>query len=263
MFDSVLSKSGAPQSNVAGLGLTLVVCGLVAGAVAVLPSAGTQELPKSVDVTFVSARASAPPPPPPPPPPAGGGAATTEATPKQKQQKPKRDPLTLQSTEAKREPEKVPEPEPEPAQPEPETAAPSAPGGEPGGVAGGVVGGVAGGVVGGVAGGTVGGVVGGVPGGGGNAAVPFGPGMTRPEQVSGDAPSYTREAIAARVEGKVLVRCIITTHGEVRDCKVIKPLPMLDEVVLTALQTSRFTPVTYQGRPEAVQYLFTFNFKLP
>ena len=30
-----------------------------------------------------------------------------------------------------------------------------------------------------------------------------------------------------------------------------------------ALRTSRFTPVHYRGKPQAIQYLFTFNFKLP
>jgi len=126
-------------------------------------------------------------------------------------------------------------------------------------VTGGVPGGVVGGVVGGVPGGTVGGVLGGSP----NAAIPFGLGMTRPQQVSGGTPQYSREAIAARVEGKVIVRCTITTNGEVKDCKVIKGVPILQEIVLATLSQSRYTPVTYQGHPEAVQYVFTFNFKLP
>lgn len=38
---------------------------------------------------------------------------------------------------------------------------------------------------------------------------------------------------------------------------------MLTEVVLESLRGSRFTPVSYRGRPQAIQYLFTFNFKLP
>jgi periplasmic protein TonB len=87
--------------------------------------------------------------------------------------------------------------------------------------------------------------------------------MTRPTQVAGSPPSYSREAIAARVEGKVMVRCIITTEGAVKDCKVIKGVPFLDAIAVDALSHSRFTPVMYRGAPAAVQYLFTFNFKLP
>jgi protein TonB len=118
-------------------------------------------------------------------------------------------------------------------------------------------------VPGGVAGGQLGGVVGGVVGGVKIAALPFGLGMTRPQQIEGSPPQYTREAMAARVEGKVLVRCVITTLGSITDCKIIKGVPMLDQISLDALRTSRFTPVTYQGHAESVQYLFTFNFKLP
>ena len=124
-------------------------------------------------------------------------------------------------------------------------------------------GGVVGGVLGGVPGGVVGGVPGGVPGGTGNAVLPFGAGMTRPQQISGSPPTYTPQAMAAKVEGKLLVRCVITADGAVQNCNVIKGLPMLDQTVLSALSHSRFTPVVYQGHPVAVQYLFTFNFKLP
>jgi protein TonB len=86
--------------------------------------------------------------------------------------------------------------------------------------------------------------------------------MTRPQQIGGAPPTYTREARAARVEGKVLVRCVITVAGAVTNCQVIKGVPMLTEVVLASLSTSRFTPVHYRGIPQAIQYLFTFNFKL-
>jgi hypothetical protein len=34
-------------------------------------------------------------------------------------------------------------------------------------------------------------------------------------------------------------------------------------MALGALRESRYSPVTFQGHPEAVQYLFTFNFRLP
>jgi len=61
----------------------------------------------------------------------------------------------------------------------------------------------------------------------------------------------------------VIVRCTIATNGAVKDCKMIKGVPILQEIVLCTLNQSRYTPVTYQGRPEAVQYVFTFNFKLP
>lgn len=246
MFDSVLSKSGAPQGNIAGLALSGAIFGALVGAGLLMPQHVVKTAREAVEVTLFRA---APPPPPPPPPAASGATAST--TPK---------PVTVKKREVVRKPtpivEKVPDPLPEPTPPAPsESAAAPAAGGVPGGVAGGVAGGTLGGVVGGTLGGTVGGRI--------QTAIPFGAGMTRPTQISGNAPEYTREAIAARVEGKVLVRCVITSKGAIEDCKVIKGVPMLDKIAVDALRASRFTPVTYQGRAEAVQYLFTFNFKLP
>jgi TonB family protein len=87
--------------------------------------------------------------------------------------------------------------------------------------------------------------------------------MTAPVLLEGSAPQYTREAQAARVEGKVLVRCVITTQGTVSDCQVLKALPLLTDVVLESLKKSRFRPVTYQGREQAIRYLFTYDFRLP
>ena len=248
MFDSVLTQENVPRSNLAGLGLMTALCGLLGVAAWLIPASRGAQTDVPVDV---ARDATQPPTPPPRPPPPGGGetaqpSATTPATPKPKRIR------KVQPTEPTPTPEVPKEPEPEPAH------APVT-GSEPGGVPGGVAGGVAGGQVGGVVGGTVGGVVGGT----GSGVIPFGQGMTRPTQIAGTQPQYNAQAIAARVEGKVLVRCVITVEGTVRDCKVIKGVPMLDEITLAALRSSRFTPITYRGKPESVEYLFTFNFKLP
>ncbi len=123
---------------------------------------------------------------------------------------------------------------------------------QPGGQEGGVVGGVQGGVVGGVVGGVLGGVVGGQL--GGTGAIPFGEGMTRPTPISQPAPLYTREAAAARITGKVILKCVITVDGSLKDCKIIKGLPFMDQAVLDALHKWKYTPVTFQGRPVSVYY---------
>jgi eukaryotic-like serine/threonine-protein kinase len=94
--------------------------------------------------------------------------------------------------------------------------------------------------------------------------VPFGEGMTRPVLMQPGRPiTYTREAIAARVEGVSIVRCVITAEGAVERCKVIKPLPFMDEPVLEHLQSQRFQPVTYQGKPVSVGYNFSVRLTLP
>ncbi|MBF5043351.1 energy transducer TonB [Aggregicoccus sp. 17bor-14] len=91
----------------------------------------------------------------------------------------------------------------------------------------------------------------------------FGSGMTKPRMVSGPALEYTREALEAHVEGTLIVRCTITREGETEACKVLKGLPHLSEAVRSALEARRYTPVTFQGRPVSVSYVFNVQLKLP
>jgi len=186
-----------------------------------------------------------PPPPPPPPPPAAAIPTPTVVETPKKPKKPK--------PAAKPETAVIPPPSDTPPPVE------ASPGGQPGGVEGGKEGGVEGGKIGGVEGGTVGGTGTGpvVP---SNAVLPFGAGMERPRKLSGRDPEYTREALEAKVEGTMIVRCVIELDGKLEDCKVIKSLPFMEGAVLSALATHTYTPVMFQGRPTRVNYVF--NIKL-
>jgi TonB family protein len=93
--------------------------------------------------------------------------------------------------------------------------------------------------------------------------LPFGAGMTRPERISGPIPQYTKEALENRTEGLMIVKCIITREGEVRNCIIIQPLPFMEEAVLDALYQSRYKPVTLEGRPIQVDYTFNIRLSLP
>ncbi|MCP3141057.1 energy transducer TonB [Pyxidicoccus xibeiensis] len=92
---------------------------------------------------------------------------------------------------------------------------------------------------------------------------PFGQGMTPPVLLGGQHIDYTPQALAARVEGTLVAKCVITVEGRVRDCKVLKGLPHMDEAVLDALHSRRYRPVTFQGRPVSVSYSFTLRLSLP
>ncbi len=87
--------------------------------------------------------------------------------------------------------------------------------------------------------------------------------MKRPKRLRGADPRYTKEALAARIEGLVIVKCRITLKGEVKNCRVVKPLPPLDTVLVQALEASRYEPVEYKGKPIEVDYTFNYRFKLP
>jgi TonB family protein len=92
--------------------------------------------------------------------------------------------------------------------------------------------------------------------------LPFAEGMTRPVLLRGTKPDYTPAARAAGTEGTVIARCIITATGNVRDCKLIKSLPLLGQVVLDALSTQVYSPVLLAGKPIDVFYALTFKFRL-
>ncbi len=141
--------------------------------------------------------------------------------------------------------------------------------GQAGGVEGGVDGGVVGGTVGGVVGGVIGGVLGGTLGGQLGSTTPvnmtlsFGEGMTAPVMQGGANPIYPREALEAKVEGKVIAKCTITETGSLVECRIIKSLPFMDGPVLAALASRHYSPVMFQGHPQRVYYTFPFTFKMP
>jgi hypothetical protein len=90
--------------------------------------------------------------------------------------------------------------------------------------------------------------------------LPFGVGMTRPEKLEGPPPTYTLDALAAGVEGLLMVKCVITKTGWLTRCRIIKPLPYMTDAVLMSMYQQRYKPVTFQGR--AVQIDYTFNVRL-
>jgi protein TonB len=251
MFDAVLTGGNAPKQKI-GQGVIFTILAHV-----VLVGIGAKVLitkhtppPKQADVKFVAAAMAAPPPPPPPPPPPAGGSKPKV----EKKPVPVKKPDTL--VESKEKDEKKDEPKVDDKKND-----------EGAGQAGGVEGGVDGGVVGGVVGGVIGGQLGSptpVPSTPPPTTMTYDSGtMTPPVMQSGaSSPTYSREAREAKVEGKVIARCTITEDGRLVDCRIIKSLPFLDEVVLATLAARKYSPVMYQGRAQRVYYTFPFAFKL-
>jgi protein TonB len=249
MFDSVLDRGTGPRGRFGTGAVVSVILHVGLFGLAVWLSSRPQVEAEEAITTEVTLKMGQMAPPPPPPPPPAPSKKKTQTTPK----KPKKDVIIP--------PKEIPQqkpPETEPTEPEPaeEEASEEE-------VEGGVEGGVAGGVVGGVVGGVIGGVVGGQLGGTGTDVLPFGEGMTRPEKVSGPQIQFTREALEARVQGLMIVKCVITTEGKLERCRVIKPLPHMENAVLESLYASRYKPVTFQGRPVTVDFVFNLRLQLP
>jgi len=87
--------------------------------------------------------------------------------------------------------------------------------------------------------------------------------MTRPVFVSGPDLTYTERALEQEVEGLMVVRCVVSVEGTVRDCRVLKGLPYMDSAVVEALELRRYRPALQGGKPIEVSYVFKVNLKVP
>jgi len=93
--------------------------------------------------------------------------------------------------------------------------------------------------------------------------IPFGEGMLPPQLLRNHPIRFSREALEARIEGRALVRCTITTEGNVENCRFIQSLPYMDEAILSALYLRKYSPATYQGKKISVDYNIPIRLKLP
>jgi protein TonB len=129
----------------------------------------------------------------------------------------------------------------------------------------GLEGGVAGGVEGGVPGGVVGGIVGGLP----EAPPPppvqpvrVGGVVKEPRRVKYVPPVYPGLAVTGRIEGAVVLECIVDVRGRVQDLKILRGLPLLDEAAIEAVRRWAYTPTLIDGVPVPVIMTVTVNFRL-
>jgi protein TonB len=205
----------------------------IAAIVVIVPLMATDTLPapRVVIGAFTAEPAT---PPPPPPPPAAASAANK--------------PMPASSTPAPTEaPATI---EPEPARPTTASAI-----GHPDGVVGGVPNGIVGSL----------GVVPDVP-------VPPPPAVTRPLPVGGRIkepaklrhvpPAYPVIAQQAHVEGIVIIEAIIGVDGRVKEARVLRSKPLLDQAALDAVKQWVFTPTTLNGVAVPVMMTVTVNFTL-
>ena len=58
----------------------------------------------------------------------------------------------------------------------------------------------------------------------------------------------------------MIAQCMITADGDVKACKIIQSLPLLDQAVLDALATWRFEPSRFVGRAVNMKYTVPFQF---
>ena len=92
-----------------------------------------------------------------------------------------------------------------------------------------------------------------------------GNGVTLPVVVKEVRPSYTAAAMAARIEGTVLMNCVVATDGQPTQIKVTRSLDSvygLDDAAVSALQQWRFKAGTKDGKAVAVRVHIEMTFTL-
>lgn len=246
MFDLVLDRVERPYRRSSAGATVVSVIGhvVLVTTVFVLPLLwATDSLPSvPVMMAFVATPAAPPPPPPPPPPPAAPATAA-RPTPAPSSSNPDAAPIEA--------PEEI---TPEPASP--------AGGGEPGGVEGGVEGGVAGGIVGGLV-----------------AAAPppppppppppapaqpvrIGGQLTAPALVQRVEPEYPAIAVAAHLEGMVILEATVDVDGRVTEVRILRSRGFLDKAAIAAVQQWRYAPLMLNGQPTPFVLTVTLNFAL-
>ena len=73
---------------------------------------------------------------------------------------------------------------------------------------------------------------------------------------------YPRDAVAARIQGVVILECTISPQGKVVQVKTLRSVPMLDDAALEAVRQWEYTPTLLNGVPVPVIMTVTVNFKL-
>ncbi len=95
---------------------------------------------------------------------------------------------------------------------------------------------------------------------------PYKPGgaVTMPRVIHEVKPSYTAEAVRARIQGRVKVAVVVNADGTVGDVRVLESLdPLLDPQAIAAVKQWKFSPGTKEGVavPVSVEIELTFTLR--
>jgi protein TonB len=92
-----------------------------------------------------------------------------------------------------------------------------------------------------------------------------GNGVSPPRLLKEVKPQYTADAMRAKVQGIVLVACVVRADGTITDVRVARSLDPtfgLDQQAVAAVRQWKFAPGTRMGEPVAVQIMVELTFTL-
>jgi protein TonB len=83
-----------------------------------------------------------------------------------------------------------------------------------------------------------------------------------PQKTNDVRPVYPPLALAARVQGIVIIEATIGVGGRVVDARILRSIPLLDQAALDAVRQWEYMPTTLNGVPVPVIMSVTVTFQL-
>lgn len=84
--------------------------------------------------------------------------------------------------------------------------------------------------------------------------------VTEPRKTRHVNPIYPAIAVSAAIEGTVIIEATIGTDGTVKNARVLRTMPMLDESALAAVRQWVYTPTKLNGQPVEVVMTVSVSF---
>ena len=86
--------------------------------------------------------------------------------------------------------------------------------------------------------------------------------VSPPQRITYVEPSYPSAARTARLEGNVILEATIDESGAVKDVRVLRSIPLLDQAAIAAVSRWRYTPTKLNGVAVPVLLTVTVSFAI-
>jgi protein TonB len=87
-------------------------------------------------------------------------------------------------------------------------------------------------------------------------------GIEAPRKVKDSVPAYPALARSTGAQGVVIIEAIVDINGDVVSAKILRSVPLLDQVAIDAVRQWKYTPARLNGEPVPVVITVTVNFTL-
>ena len=91
----------------------------------------------------------------------------------------------------------------------------------------------------------------------GAETVRVGGAIATPELIHRAEPVYPASAVAARIQGTVVVEATVDERGHVTDTRVLRSIAALDQAAIEAVMQWRYSPLHVNDQP--VQFILTVH----